>query len=189
MDSKPGLLRVKDVMTRLNVSRRTIYYWIREGILKPIRLGGLYRFHPEDIDALIESQRHPEKRKIRVLSIDDDFLIRTSLQTLLKQYDFEAVCVSSLEEALAELQREYFDVVITDLRMPGTNGIESLKKIRDLRSQMSKPPMPEMILTGYDEDWAKDEAHKMGVRSFMLKPFDLQNFLSEIKRLAHEARN
>ncbi len=183
--NKNSLLSVKDVMHRLNVSRRTIYYWIEDGLLKPIRLGGVYRFHPDDIEVLIESQRgQTAPKRIRILSIDDDFLIRESLKNLLKQYECDAVCVTNVEEALEALQREHFDVVITDLKMPKINGIEVLKKIRELREKMNQPPLPEMMLTAYDEAWAVEEAKKMGIKSFMHKPFDLPEFITEIKRIA-----
>ena len=86
-----SLLTVSDVKKLLRISRRTVYYWIKSGILKPIRIGGVFRFHPEDIEALIQRDRAGlALRKKRILAIDDDFLVRESLKILLEREGFEA---------------------------------------------------------------------------------------------------
>lgn len=183
MNLKKSLLSVPQVVELLNVSRRTVYNWIERGILPAIRIAGTVRFHPEDIQALIESERaRSGRRKKRILAIDDDLLIRESLKNLLEKNGFEAVVVSSCEEALEALTREVFDLIITDVRMPRRNGIECLEAIRNLRSRFGKPPLPEIILSAYDDIQAKETAERMGVREFILKPFELEPFLSTLKR-------
>ena len=99
--NKKSLLSAKEVMEILNVSRRTIYYWIKKGILTPVRIGGVYRFHPEDIQALVEGDRPDGKsRKKRILSIDDDLLVRESMRMLLQANGFDVAVASNAGEAL-----------------------------------------------------------------------------------------
>jgi excisionase family DNA binding protein len=182
MDKK-SLLSVRNIMSLLNVSRRTIYYWIKKGILTPVRIGGVWRFHPEDLQALMEQGRSEGvARKKRILAIDDDLLVRESMKSLLERNGFEVVIVSSGKEALELLVKETFDLILTDVRMPEMDGITTLRAIRTERAKFGKPPLPEIILTAYDDEPIKAEAQKMGVRDFLTKPFDLSEFLTTIRK-------
>lgn len=181
--TKHSLLTVKDVVRIFNISRRTVYYWIKKGILHPLTIGGVLRFHPEDIEHLVERHRHHAlRRKKRVLAIDDDILVRESLKILLGKSGIEAVVVSSGREALELISKEVFDLILTDIRMPQMNGIETLREIRKLRSEFGKPPLPEIILTAYDDPKIKEEAKKLGVREFIVKPFEMDQFISAIQK-------
>jgi excisionase family DNA binding protein len=179
---KIKLLTVNEVMQILSVSRRTIYYWIQNGTLKTVRIGNVYRFHPEDIDAVIQQNRSgKEVRPKRILAIDDDILVRESLAAILKRVNIEATIVSSGQEALDVLGKEVFDLVLTDIRMPKMNGIETLKAIRLQRSLAGKSPLPEVVLTAYQDPEIKRQADELGVREFLLKPFELDSFISALR--------
>ena len=181
--TKLSLLAVKDLVQILNVSRRTVYYWVKKGILHPIPIGGVLRFHPEDIDLLIQRNRPvASARRKRILAIDDDILVRESLKLLLDKSGIETVVVPGGKEALDLLSKEAFDLVLTDFRMPEMNGIQTLKEIRRIRNEFGKPPLPEIILTAYDDPAVREEAKKIGVREFVLKPFELEEFISTIQR-------
>lgn len=180
---KKSLLSVKNIMETLNVSRRTIYHWIQKKILTPVRIGGVIRFHPDDIKDLIERNRaEGSNRRKRILAIDDDLLVRESMKILLEKNGFEGDVVSNKKEALEILEKEAFDLIVTDIRMPDTNGIETLKAIRVERARFGKAPLPEIILTGYDDPGVREEAKKLGVREFILKPFALEEFMAIIRR-------
>lgn len=176
---KQSLLTVDDVVRMLQISRRTAYYWVKQGILKPIRMGGVLRFHPEDIDSLIEKNRPTGfQRKKRILIIDDDILVRESMKPILERSGYEAIVAKSGAEAIDLISREVFDLIITDIRMPEMNGIETLKAIRDERKRFGKLPLPEIILTAYDDHEVRKKASELGVRDFILKPFELDQFLN-----------
>src|SRR3989338_4253256 len=121
--NKKSLLSAKEVMEILNVSLRTIYYWIKKGILSPVRIGGVWRFHPEDIKTLVEGERaEAEFQKKRILAIDDDLLVRESMKSLLEKNGFDITVASNGREALQLLGKEVFDLIVTDIRMPESNG-------------------------------------------------------------------
>ena len=86
------------------------------------------------------------------------------------------------DEALELLSRDAFDLILTDVRMPKMNGLETLKAIRKLRNQFGKPPLPEIILTAYEDPEAIQEAKALGVREFLLKPFEVGEFVNALQR-------
>jgi len=175
-------LTIKDVMRLLSISRRTVYYWIKKDILHPSRVGSVYRFHPDDIESLVKKGRTElVKKKIRILSIDDDILVRESLKTLFARTGFEASVVSSGKEALSVIGKEPFDIIITDFRMPEMNGIATLKAIRELRLQSGLSQLPEIIISAYEDENAVEESKQMGVRKFIQKPFEWKNFITDIQ--------
>ena len=177
------LLSVTDVRGILSVSRRTVYYWIKNGILKPVRIGRILRFHFEDIQHLIEHKdEQTALRKKRILAIDDDLLVRQSMKMLLEANDLEVSVASGADEAVDLIGRKAFDLILTDMRMPKVNGLETLKMIRSERAKYGKAPLPEIILTAYDDEFLKKEASDLGVRDFLLKPFDLTDFLRTIRQ-------
>ncbi|MFH0984831.1 MAG: response regulator [Candidatus Omnitrophota bacterium] len=177
------LLKVKDVMARLNISRRTVYHWIEEGILKPIRLGHLYRFDPRDLDQLIESGRKaaaPQPKKILV--VDDDILVHESIRIMLSRAGYSVTVAHDGKTAVQLSQREDFNLTLTDMRMPGMDGLETLKAIRRVREKTGREIRPEVIMTAYEDSHARNEAETIGVKNFIMKPFELDYFLEVIKR-------
>jgi excisionase family DNA binding protein len=180
---KEDLLRVQDVMKRLSISRRTVYYWIRKEILKPIRLGNCYRFDPRDIDQLIESGRNvPAPKQKKILVVDDDFLVRESVKILLGRAGYSITTVPDGKSAVMLSQQQDFNLTLTDMRMPDMDGLETLKAIRKVRAEAGKEIRPEIIMTAYEDSRAKSEAETIGVKQFVMKPFERDYFLDVIKQ-------
>jgi len=104
----------------------------------------------------------------RVLVVDDERKMRRVLQMLLEQMGLESTPAESGEEALDCFQREKFDLVMTDLRMPGMGGMEWMQRLREL-----DPEVPVIVLTAYGTVATAVEAMKRGAFDFILKPFDV----------------
>jgi two-component system response regulator AtoC len=104
----------------------------------------------------------------RVLVVDDERKMRRVLQMLLEQMGLESTPAESGEEALAAFQAEKYDLVLTDLRMPGMGGMEWIKRLRALDADV-----PVIVLTAYGTVATAVEAMKHGAFDFILKPFDV----------------
>jgi excisionase family DNA binding protein len=178
-------LNVRDVMKILKISRRTVYYWIQDGILHPFRIGRVYRFLLEDIEALANKWPSviPSKKK-RILAIDDDVLVRESLRMILARFNHAVTMAMGGQEALEMIKKApSFDLVVTDVRMPGMNGIETLKAIRQQCEELHLPPIPEIIITAYEDKVILEEAKKLAVCGFIQKPFDIEKFVDLLNRV------
>ena len=105
-------------------------------------------------------------RGASILLVEDDLAVGKVLQALLAQGGFDAEHVASAEEALVRIDQHPFDLVISDVRMPGMDGLELLKELgRRL------PDLPVVLLTAHGSVPMAVEAMRAGAVDFMLKPF------------------
>ena len=101
----------------------------------------------------------------KVLVVDDDPVIAKSFHRILSGKGYAVIHAASGAEALDKLAREDYDVVYTDLKMPGMPGLEVARRIRE-----SRPWLPVVIVTGYGNDRNEAEAQALGVTAFLHKP-------------------
>jgi len=114
-----------------------------------------------------------------ILVVDDDESILDLLKELLKnngQFDCAITTTETAEEAEKELRERRYDLIITDQKLPGTNGTELLSEIKD-----KYPQTVRMLITGYsDLDIAKEAINKAEVHSFIEKPWDNKELIDKI---------
>jgi two-component system response regulator AtoC len=120
----------------------------------------------------------------RVLIVDDDRRTRRVLQILVERLGLESHAFESAEEALAALQRESAALILTDLKMPGTDGIEFMRRLRALDARV-----PVVMLTAYGTVEAAVEAMKLGAVDFIAKPFDVDALELLIRRSLEMSRH
>jgi CheY-like chemotaxis protein len=101
----------------------------------------------------------------KVLVVDDDPVVRKSFDRVLSSKGYAVITAESGEDALRKLNEEKYDVVYTDLRMPGISGLEVAEEVK-----ARKPWTPVVIITGYGSDAAEARAKAAGVSSFLHKP-------------------
>jgi len=130
------------------------------------------------------TENHTKKK--RILAVDDDGLVRRSLELLLKEAGYDPVVASGGEEALAILVHRHFDLLITDIRMPGMDGLQVIQAVREYCRQKKRSAIPEIVLTAYNDEPVKESAMRLGVKEFLLKPFRVDEFL-EVLEGAFEA--
>lgn len=121
-------------------------------------------------------------RKKKILAIDDDGLVRKSIELFLKKAGYVPTVARGGVEGLAFLAKKRFDLVITDIRMPEMDGLQVIRAVRDYYAQKNKPVIPTVVLTAYNDEPVKESAMKMGVRDFVLKPFKLEDFSEVLER-------
>jgi len=118
--------------------------------------------------------------KVRVLVVEDNPTVRDGLEQILRRAGHDVSAVSDADSALARCAEESFDLVITDFKMEGMNGLQLLESIRKQRV----PGDPEvMLITAYGTIDIAVEAMKMGAVDFITKPFDLEDFIAKVRTL------
>src|SRR4030042_3745482 len=106
--------------------------------------------------------------KYVILIGDDEEGIREGLSRLLEDEGYAVLAAESGEQALGILQQKHIDLVLTDMRMPGMDGIELLKKIHERYSHINV-----VILTGYGQIETYIEAMNFGAIEYVSKPFKI----------------
>jgi CheY-like chemotaxis protein/glycine cleavage system H lipoate-binding protein len=124
-----------------------------------------------------EAEANPAPSPARILVVDDEEIIHSSLQKILGRCGHQVTATLDAEQALARLERERFDLVITDLMMPRMNGIELLERIR-----ARAPDLPVLLVTGYPTIRTAMEALRRGAVDYLAKPFTRQELLAPIAR-------
>ncbi|MFB3885683.1 MAG: response regulator [Thermodesulfobacteriota bacterium] len=109
--------------------------------------------------------------------IEDDEEMRSLLKDFFEEEGFETDSVTNGADALKVLSRDPFDLVITDVRMPGLSGLDILPKVRGL-----KPETPIIVVTAYGSEEVRRKSLERGATSFLEKPIHL----STLKRLVRE---
>lgn len=119
----------------------------------------------------------------RILVIDDDPLVRRTLQVLLDRAGYTVDSAADGMQGLEKLPDGHFDLVMTDVRMPGMDGFSVLRAIREYCLAEKRPPFAEVVLTGFNDVHALESAQSLGIKHFILKPFDTDELLDEVQRL------
>ena len=107
------------------------------------------------------------ERKSRVLVADDEEEIRNILSRILEKEGFEVITASDGEQAMQKICSDIPDAVLLDVRMPGLNGMEVLKKIKAIEENL-----PVVLVTAYADTHQAVEAMKEGAYDYLAKPFD-----------------
>jgi len=118
----------------------------------------------------------------RILIVDDEEGIRTTLCDIIRQAGHHCSRASGGKEALAFLDREPVDVVITDIMMPGLNGLELTAIIKE------KHDSDVIIITGYGGEFSYEEALAKGASDFAQKPVRPRELIARLKRVLKERR-
>ena len=113
----------------------------------------------------------------RILILDDEpkvaFFLQESLEALGR--NFEVISVSSSDEALRELERAKFDLLVTDQRMPGINGLELVQRVQE-----HHPDTRFILITAYGSDDTLAEARRLGAYRYFTKPFHIDDFVQTV---------
>jgi diguanylate cyclase (GGDEF)-like protein len=118
--------------------------------------------------------------KTRVLIVDDDKAVRSTMYEYIQTAGFHSETVSCAEEALELLENGDFHVVITDIILPAMGGLELTKSIKE------KKDTDVIVMTGYSDDFSYEEAINIGASDFVIKPVRLEELLLRLKRVLKE---
>jgi len=117
-----------------------------------------------------------------VFFVDDDPDIRAAVRQGLELADFRVVCFDSAEAALPRLSRGVNGIVVTDIRMPGADGTELMRRVLEI-----DPAIPVVLVTGHGDVAMAVDAMRAGAYDFIEKPFDT-SYLADVVGRAIEKR-
>lgn len=131
----------------------------------------------------------------RILLVDDEPLMRIPLADRLRSEGYEVEAVASGEDAVARFERADFDVAIVDLRLPGIDGVEVLRRLRCLESAADagggRPrggSTDVVLITAHGTIETAVEAMKVGARDYLVKPFETGALLAMVRRYVDARR-
>ena len=183
-----GFLTTEEVLEYLQVNLRTVYRLIKAGKIPAVRVGRQWRFRKRDIDAWLESQRSrgtrgsatatarptaPVAGRPRVLVVDDEATIRDLLSKTLALAEYDVDLAPDGRTALERLRMIPYDLLITDLKMPGVDGLAVIREARRLKADI-----PVIIITGFSTEASAIEAVNLGVSGYLTKPFRVPRVLA-----------
>ena len=117
--------------------------------------------------------------KIKILVVDDAEVMRNLLTGVLTDAGYEVKAVSTGEKAVGEIKEDDYDVVITDLKMPGMNGLEVIKEAKQINADICI-----IAITAYPSVKSAVEAMREGAYDYITKPFDIEEIRLVVRRAA-----
>src|SRR5205809_3059219 len=191
-----SFLTTEEVLEYLQVNLRTVYRLIKAGKIPAVRVGRQWRFRKRDIDAWLESQRPrggtratqapsraavPAGGRPRVLVVDDESTIRDLLSKTLALAEYDVDMAPDGRTALDRLRVIPYDLLITDLKMPGVDGLTVIREARRLKADL-----PVIIITGFSNEASAIEAVNLGVSGYLTKPFRVPRVLAAASKALGE---
>jgi DNA-binding NtrC family response regulator len=119
----------------------------------------------------------------RVLIVDDEVDLLSTLVERLEFRGIEAVGVQSGAQALAQIAKQEFDVVVEDVKLKGEDGVEVMKRIMQMR-----PDLPVILLTGHMSPETSVEGYQAGASDYVLKPINLEDLIVKMQEAIAKRR-
>jgi len=129
------------------------------------------------------------KSELRVMVVDDELIVRESLKGWLEKFGYAVETAEDAREALEKLDTEGYDLLFVDIKMPGMDGIELLKRVKE-----DQPDVIVVMITAHGSIESAIDAMKAGASDYLMKPFDPEDLellvekLAQAKRLVDEHR-
>lgn len=181
-----NLMNIKQAAEYLQMNKMTVYKLARQGKIPAFRVASEWRFRKDLIDGWLMSQLKgkPEIEKFKfesklekgktILVVDDDEVIRDFFKRALMEY--RVLTAASGEEALNIAKRDRPDLVLLDIKMPGIDGIETLRRIKQMDASIAV-----IMLSAHGTLKTNIEAARLGAYDSIAKPFDLSDMKSVIQ--------
>jgi len=126
----------------------------------------------------------PDPNSAHILVVDDEGAIRYSISKTLQRVGYQVSAAASGDEALTMLAEQEFDVVLTDIRMPGLTGVELLAKIKE-----KAPDAIVILMTAYASLGTAVESLRLGAHDYLIKPVSSQDIRQSVTRGLERSQN
>ena len=115
-------------------------------------------------------------KSMKVLIVDDEEDLIVTLVERLEIRGFEAVAVQTGKTALEQIQKHPFDVVVLDIKLKGEDGVEVMKRIKQIKNNL-----PVILLTGHMSKETNEEGLKAGAIDYIIKPINIDDLIVKLQ--------
>ena len=129
------------------------------------------------------TEKIDQEQRLRILVLDDEPIVCKRLKPAFQKMGYEVETYTDSASALARIQESAFDIVITDLKMEGADGMQVLSDVK-----ASSPDTRVIVITGFATLETAKESYRKGAFDFVAKPFKLGDILDCVKRIEGELR-
>ncbi len=170
---------IKKISPETSVVMMTAYA-VEDLLLEALSEGAYtFMYKPFNVEKIIEIIQNIQKKNI-ILIIDDDLNLCKLLKSRLQKQEYKVISIAGGKEAVKLLERKPVDVILLDVVMPEMDGIEVLKKIKEI----TKEKCPEVIMmSSYEVGEQVKECLRIGAKKFLKKPIDISVLEKSIKEL------
>jgi len=174
-----NLLTVKETAKYLRIPLPTVYYLVQRGQLPAIQIGGRWRIKKNALDKDILKEE--KSGQPTVLVVDDDESLQNLFKLFLKKIGFSRVVVGTVKEAIAALEKQRFDLVFLDLKLPDGPADDVYDFVK-----REQPDCPIIIITGYPDSEMLDRILAKGPITVLKKPHKTEQLQQTVKILGHK---
>jgi len=178
-EEPPELMTVKETAEYLRIPLPTVYYLVQRGQLPAIQIGGRWRIKRSLLDRDI--LRKDEAGQPTVLVVDDDPALQALFKQFLKKAGFGRIVVGTGADALAYAEKQNFDLVFLDLKLPDIPGDELYLKLKE-----KHPDLPIVIITGYPDSEILTKILSIGPVTVIKKPIEFDQLNRTVRQLGHK---
>ncbi|MGA2090399.1 MAG: response regulator [Endomicrobiales bacterium] len=131
---------------------------------------------------MIVAEKSSGTSQERILIVDDDDTLRKTMSRLFEKKGFTVNSACSGTEGLNRIREMFYDIIVLDIRMPEMDGIEFLRKMRQIQDDPDCINSYVIITTGYASENVPVEALKLGADDYIRKPFELPDFVHSVEQ-------
>jgi excisionase family DNA binding protein len=174
-----NLLTVKETAKYLRIPLPTVYYLVQRGQLPAIQIGGRWRIKKNALDKDILKEE--KSGQPTVLVVDDDESLQNLFKLFLKKIGFSRVVVGTVKEAIGALEKQKFDLVFLDLKLPDGPADDVYDFVK-----REQPDCPIIIITGYPDSEMLDRILAKGPITVLKKPLKTEQLQQTVRILGHK---
>ncbi len=174
-----NLLTVKETAKYLRIPLPTVYYLVQRGQLPAIQIGGRWRIKKSSLDKDILKEEKPGQPT--VLVVDDDESLQNLFKVFLRKIGFSRVVVGTVKEALAAIEKQKFDLIFLDLKLPDGPADDVYDAAKE-----QQPDCPIVIITGYPDSAMLDRILARGPITVLKKPLKVEQLRETVRILGHK---
>jgi len=152
--------------------------------IRPAAGGGDLIVAPERLPVNITGMEHYQMSTTpEILVVDDEFILRELISEILSRRGWKVDTAESSEKGITRIKEKHYDVVVSDLMMPGISGMEFLKIIKE-----HSPSTSVLMVTGYPSIDIAVDAIRYGATDFVVKPFSAEKLEFVVRKAIDQAR-